>query len=362
MVKFRSIKPEKTDSISDAERIFESPAGSRLSFQRLESDRKKMSEAKSGVKSDTEEKSPDKKEQQKDREKLYDSLILYMNSVFDSVRNQKKVDLAQGFDLVGRIMENRLPEDPVFIKAIHHDSLENYYIFHSVNTAVYAVKMADNLKWPVGKQIEIGVGALFHDLGMAMVPEKIIYKKETLTEKEYQIIRNRPNTSNKILQAFADTYPWLPICALQTHERIDGSGYPQRLEADDIHDYAQLTGLAGMYEALIHSRPQGERYLYSSAIKEIIRTNKKSFKNEYLKALLNVFSIFPLYSYVRLNTDMIGEVIETYPEQPMRPRIRIIYNIKKRSPVSDEQIVNLPDNSLLNIVDSVSEREVRGLS
>ncbi|MDM8535889.1 HD domain-containing phosphohydrolase [Desulfobacterales bacterium HSG17] len=372
MVLFRKIKPEQADAIPHAARNYDSPAGSRLSFQRLESNSRRMAEAKPGIISEIRPEikpgikpeivsDTEKKEQERNRKKLYDSLVLYMEKVFASIRNQQKVALEQGFDLVKKITENSFPEDPVFIKAIHHDNLEKYYIIHCVNTAIYVVKMADNLKWPVDKQIEAGVGALLHDLGMAMVPERIIHKKEALTEKEYEIIRNRPYTGNKILQSFGETYPWLPLCALQAHERIDGSGYPQKLKQDDIHNYAQLTGLAGMYEALIHSRPQGERYLYSSAVKEIIRTKKKSFKNEYLRALLNVFSIFPLYSYVKLNTDVIGKVIETYPEQPMRPRIKIIYNIKKSSLVSDEQIVNLPDNSLLNIIDSVSEREVRGL-
>ncbi|QTA79467.1 HD domain-containing protein [Desulfonema limicola] len=333
MAVLRNIKPDTSDLKTNMIRADTVPAGAGLSFQSLESD----------------------------RERLYDSLVDYAGSVFSAIRNQQKIPLDKGFELVKKMTENHLPEDPVFIKSIHHDSLEDYYIFHCVNTAVYAVKMADNLKWPVNKQIELGVGALFHDLGMAMVPEKIIYKKESLTDKELQIIKNRPRMGYKILMPFAETYPWLPVCALQAHERIDGSGYPDGIKGDDIHEYAQLSGLAGVYEALIHSRPQGEKYLYSSAVKEIIRTNKKSFKSQYLKALLNVFSIFPIYSYVRLNTDIIGKVLETYPDQPMRPKIQVVYDMKKHSPVSDKRIVNLPDNSLLNIVDSISETDIKGL-
>jgi hypothetical protein len=62
-----------------------------------------------------------------------------------------------------------------------------------------------------------------------------------------------------------------------------------------------------------------------------------------------------------LNSNAIGKVIETYPDQPMRPKLKIVYDSQKRK-VLTERIVVLPDNPLLNIVDSVSESEIQELS
>jgi hypothetical protein len=62
-----------------------------------------------------------------------------------------------------------------------------------------------------------------------------------------------------------------------------------------------------------------------------------------------------------LNSDAIGKVIETYPDQPLRPKIQIIYDSQKRK-VLTEKIIALPEDPLLNIVDSMSENEMRKLT
>ena len=116
-----------------------------------------------------------------------------------------------------------------------------------------------------------------------------------------------------------------------------------------------------MYESLIHSRPQRGKRTPIAAVKEIINTSKKKFKKQYLKALLSIFTAFPLHSYVRLNSDAIGKVIETYPDQPLRPKIQVIFDSQKRK-VLTEKIVALPEDPLLHIVDSISEHEIRRLT
>jgi hypothetical protein len=116
-----------------------------------------------------------------------------------------------------------------------------------------------------------------------------------------------------------------------------------------------------VWEALIHSRPQRDKLVPFTAVKEIINTSKNRFEKRHLKALLNTFTVFPLYSYVRLNSDAIGKVIETYPDQPMRPKVRIIYDSQKQK-VLINRIVALPDDQLLHIVDSVTDEEIRQIA
>ena len=144
---------------------------------------------------------------------------------------------------------------------------------------------------------------------------------------------------------------------MQVHERIDGSGYPRGLRGDEIHEYAQIIGLVDTYEALSHSRPYRGRFHHFYAIKEIIRTSKVCFQRKHLKALLNTVSIFPLSTLVRLNSNAIGRVIQAFPDCPMRPRLRIEFDSQGRRVLTD-RIVNLPDNPLLYIVDSVSGDDI----
>jgi HD-GYP domain-containing protein (c-di-GMP phosphodiesterase class II) len=239
--------------------------------------------------------------------------------------------------------------------------LRRYVIQHPVNVAVFAIKMAAHLGLETSKQVEIGMSGLLHDVGMAAVPDQILYKQGRLNAEETKVFRQRPNFSSKILGTLGPEYAYLAECAAQVYERIDGSGYPRGLKAAEMHEYAQIIGLLDMYESLTHSRPQRGKRTPFAAVKEIINTGKNRFQKEYLKALLSVFTAFPIHSYVRLNSDAIGKVIETYPDQPLRPKIQIIYDSQKRK-VLTEKIVALPEDPLLYIVDSITESEMGRLS
>ncbi len=300
----------------------------------------------------------DKEVIEKRKKSLYEKAYDYLADAVDAIRKRKKFELEPGIQIVREMVEANNTDDFLFIQTIYLDNPDKFAIYHSINVALYAIKMAKVLGWKEEKQVEIGMLGLFHDVGIAAIPEKIIYKQEQLSEKEFRFFKERPNFSYKILRTFSDRYAYLAECALQVYERIDGSGYPKGIKEDEIHEYAQIVGLVYMYEALIHSRPHREKFTHFFAIKEIIKSSKKLFQAKHLKALLKVFSVFPIHSYVRLNSNAIGQVIETYPDQPLRPKVQIVYDSQKRE-VLTEQIINLPDNSLLYIIDSVSEKELQ---
>jgi len=295
------------------------------------------------------------------RKLLYEEASAYIGEILNALRNRKGFSLEKGFEVIRKIVAVTYPQDPVLILALHQDDLRRYVTQHPVNVAVFAIKMADHLGFQKSIQVEIGMVGLLHDVGMAVVPDNILYKQGRLDNAEMKIFRQRPNFSSKILRTLGSEYAYLAECAAQVYERIDGSGYPRGLKADEMHEYAQIIGLLDMYESLIHSRPQRAKRTPFAAVKEIINTSKNHFKKEYLKALLSVFTAFPIHSYVRLNSDAIGRVIETYPDQPLRPKIQIIYDSQKRK-VLTEKIVALPEDPLLHIVDSITENEIRRLT
>jgi HD-GYP domain-containing protein (c-di-GMP phosphodiesterase class II) len=295
-------------------------------------------------------------EVEKRRQLLYDEAAAYLREVFETVGRRRKFSLPTGLLLMNQMVETQPPYDPLFINAIHQDNPGEYIIFHSVNVSIFAIKIAQYLGHSEENQEKIGMAGLLHDVGASLVPKDILYKEDALTQKEITLLQQRPLNAYKILTQFGDEYKYLADCAYQVYERLDGSGYPNGLRGDEINEYAQIIGLLDIYEALIHSRPQRVKFLHFNAVKEIIKTYKKGFKKEHLKALLNTFSIFPLSTYVRLNSNSIGKVIETYPAQPLRPKIKIEFDSQNQKVLTD-RVVDLSENTLLHIIDSVSEEE-----
>jgi HD-GYP domain-containing protein (c-di-GMP phosphodiesterase class II) len=344
VVQFRNIeaKTQQTGSLGFKKK-------SSLSFVKLASEQKKSGGA-------IPKSAPDES-----RKQLYEEGLTYLNEVLSAVRNQQAFSLDKGLQIIGKLAEVNPTQDPALIMALHINDRFKFVLHHGVNVAIYAIKLSKYLGFKQENQIEIGLTGLLHDIGTAAIPDKIIYKRKKLNEEEIKVFRERPNYSYKILQQFGHDYAFLAECAVQVHERIDGTGYPGGLKGHEIHEYAQILGLLDKYEALIHSRPQRDKLTPFTAVKEIINTAKDRFQRKHLKALLNTFTVFPLHSYVRLNSDAIGKVIETYPDQPMRPKVRIVYDSQNQKVLTD-RIVILPEDSLLHIVDSVTDEEIRQLS
>jgi HD-GYP domain-containing protein (c-di-GMP phosphodiesterase class II) len=160
------------------------------------------------------------------RKLLYEEASAYIGEVLNALRNRKGFSLEKGFEVIRKIVAVTYPQDPVLILALHQDDLRRYVTQHPVNVAVFAIKMADHLGFQKSIQVEIGMAGLLHDVGMAVVPDNILYKQGRLDNAEMKIFRQRPNFSWKILRTLGCEYAYLAECAAQVYERIDGSGYP----------------------------------------------------------------------------------------------------------------------------------------
>jgi HD-GYP domain-containing protein (c-di-GMP phosphodiesterase class II) len=293
-----------------------------------------------------------------DRRSLHSSACDYLSQVFHAVRTLKGFALEPGLAILRAMAANSTAPDELFITALHLDDRRQFAVHHSVNVAVYAVKVAQDLGFDPDRQVQIGLAGLLHDVGMALMPENIIHQQGPLGPDETAIFRNRPNAACQILQGLDPAYAYIAECAAQVYERLDGTGYPRGLKADEIHEFAQIIGLLDLYEALVHSRPHRGKLSFFEAIKYIFKGCKTQFQRHYMKSLLRVFTVFPMHSYVQLNSEAVGKVIETYADQPMRPKLQIVYDSQRRK-VLTERIVSLAEAPLLNIVRSVSEQDIQ---
>jgi HD-GYP domain-containing protein (c-di-GMP phosphodiesterase class II) len=143
------------------------------------------------------------------------------------------------------------------------------------------------------------------------------------------------------------------IVARHEQERQDGSGYPQGLKGDQIHEHAKVVGLADVYESLTHKRSYQKIRVPLDAVKEIVTTNRHMFPTRILKGLIQGLSTFPVGSLVRLNSKEIVRVVATNPAFPMRPVVEIIAGPKGERLASPRR-VDLAQNSLVYITESAT--------
>jgi hypothetical protein len=141
---------------------------------------------------------------------------------------------------------------------------------HTERVAEIAVVIAARLGFK-GPDLEaIEIGALVHDVGKVGVPESILNKPGPLDESEWEVMRRHPLISDFILKD-VDLHPFVRQAARWSHERIDGTGYPDSLSGESIPLPARIVLVADAWDALTSDRPYRPRRTASQALAEIRR-------------------------------------------------------------------------------------------
>jgi putative nucleotidyltransferase with HDIG domain len=139
---------------------------------------------------------------------------------------------------------------------------------HCERVAQVAVAIARAMRLTDHEETTILVGAYLHDVGMMRVPRHILDKAGPLTRAEMDVVRRHPIFGAELLASI--DFPWdiKPIIRWH-HERIDGTGYPDRIAGDALPLSVQIVGIAEAYDAMTNPRPYRAALSVRSAAYEI---------------------------------------------------------------------------------------------
>jgi len=143
---------------------------------------------------------------------------------------------------------------------------------HLWRVSRYARQLADSAGIDDAAAARIGLGGFLHDLGKVGVPDAILRKTGRLTDEEYSIIKTHPDVGMRMLSG----HPLAALvreAVLMHHERIDGQGYPQGLQADSIPVVARIVGICDAFDAMTSHRPYRKGMDIEAAL-SVIRNNK----------------------------------------------------------------------------------------
>jgi len=252
---------------------------------------------------------------------------------------------------------DRMLADPAAAKEAEQPPSPSYaWAQRAVNGAILSMRLGQEIEYDERRNLALGLCGLMHDAGMLRVPEEIL-KASRLTPQQLEVLRNHVQESKKIVEGFGQDLAWMGAIVVQVHERYDGSGYPQKLKEEEIHEFARIIGLADTYEAMAHPRADRAARVTYTALNEIIDMRNKLFDPRLIKALIRIVSIFPLGSLVKLNNGAIGRVVGANRLYPTRPLIEIHLDPRGRK-VSPSYLLNLAEEPMLNISDPAIDESI----
>ena len=179
-------------------------------------------------------------------------------------------------------------EAMIHAMAVTVESRDPYTAGHQRRVADLAYAIAVELNLDVNRIDGLRLASTIHDLGKISIPAEILTKPTKLTNIEYEIVRTHAQAGYDILKDI--DFPW-PIAriVLEHHERIDGSGYPNRLKGDDILLESKILTVADVLEAMASHRPYRPSLGIGPALEEIAKNKGKIYDTDIVDACLRLF-------------------------------------------------------------------------
>lgn len=205
-------------------------------------------------------------------------------------------------------------------------TLEQHFCQNAINVCVYSTKLGMLQGYSQKELTELGLGALLHDVGNIQIPSKLLLSSSRLSLGEYMEIQKHTELGFKMLKEETGIPLLAATCALQHHERIDGSGYPYNLKGTQIHEYARWIGMLDSYDAMTHPRAYRNSIAPHHAL-EILYANAGSLYDiKKVTQFRNKVALFPVGQAVKLSTREIGVVCRQNLYMPSRPVVRVLKN------------------------------------
>ena len=254
-----------------------------------------------------------------------------VTAMFGEARMGRAVDAESLTPLVDEITASVVRNPGALISLARLKSQDDYTYMHSVAVCALMVALARKLGLGVDETREAGMAGLLHDLGKALVPLEILNKPGKLTDPEFDRMREHPRLGYDLLVE-GRTVGAVPLdVCLHHHEKIDGSGYPDRLMSDNISLFAKMGAVCDVYDAITSDRPYKAGWDPAVSIRKMNGWSKGHYDPRIFQAFVKAIGIYPVGSLVKLESGLLGVIIEVTPESLLLPTVKTFYCTRRRT-------------------------------
>jgi HD-GYP domain-containing protein (c-di-GMP phosphodiesterase class II) len=272
-----------------------------------------------------------------------------LRGAFADVRLGRAVRIEDVTNIVEDVVETVDRTPHTLLEMLRLKKKDEYTYMHSVAVCTLMVNAARHMGRSFAETRDYGLAGLLHDLGKTGIADDILNKAGKLTRDEFLAIQRHPEHGFEVLSRS----PNMPEMALDVcrhhHEKMDGTGYPFGLPADQISAVARLGAICDVYDALTSARAYKDACSPAEAVSAMWSWNGH-FDTGLLFTFMQSIAVFPPGMLVRLRSNRLALVLEN-KRRSSRPRVLAFYATREREFLKSEVVViqdNLMNDSIVS--------------
>lgn len=207
---------------------------------------------------------------------------------------------------------------------------DQYTHNHSVNVSLLSMALGNRAGYPKIELADLGLAALFHDLGKANIPMEVLNKPGEFTDEEWQMMRNHPTEgalSLTQMRGVTNLPGRMASASFEHHMNLDYSGYPKLNVPWDLSMTGRILMIADCYDAMTSSRVYRREPMSPAKVLSFMFAKAgKSFDPTLMKLFMTCVGIIPIGSLVVLDTDELAVVLKPAADQAdaEHPYVKVI--------------------------------------
>ncbi|WP_260258346.1 HD-GYP domain-containing protein [Vibrio intestinalis] len=205
---------------------------------------------------------------------------------------------------------------------------DKYLLEHSVNVACLLVTFGKHLKLPRDMLKQMAIGGIIHDVGKIKVDDKVLHKPARLTAEEFEHMKLHQVYAAQIITNVNGLSDVSRDVCLMHHEKLDGSGYPAGLTAEQIPMHGRMSSIVDIYDALTADRCYKKGMSSAEAFKVLLSLTPTHLDRELVYKFINCIGVYPVGSIVELSDGRVGIVWTANHDDPLKPEVKCFYSRK----------------------------------
>jgi len=264
------------------------------------------------------------------------------------MRIGKAVNVRKVKRAVQGIVDQVLSNESSMVTMTTLRDFDEYTFTHSVNVSIFSVIIGQRLGLDRLQLYELGLGALFHDIGKQRLPLDIINKEGSLTDEEWARLKEHPTEGMLLLfqmHGFADVPYRQMLMAYEHHMKVDQTGYPANRRNREPTLFSRIVAVADAFDAGTSVRSyQYEPWPPDAVLKEMRDNPTRGFDTQIVKVLITATGVYPVGTLVILDSHELAVVSKVNPNPDFlhRPTVRVI---------SDPVGLPLPEHKTIDLAE-----------
>jgi HD-GYP domain-containing protein (c-di-GMP phosphodiesterase class II) len=262
--------------------------------------------------------------------RTYAKSVQVAKDALGDVRLGKAVNVRKVKRAVQGIVDQVLSNESSMVTMTTLRDFDEYTFTHCVNVCIFSVIIGQRLGLDKLQLYDLGLGALFHDIGKQRVDVDIINKPGGLTDDEWVQLREHTTEGLLVLftmHGFADVPYRQMLMAYEHHMKTDLTGYPANKRPRDPTLFSRIVAVADAFDAGTSVRSyQYQPWPPDAVLKEMRDNPKRGFDTLLVKALITATGVYPVGTLAILDTHELAVVSEVNknPDLLHRPKVRVI--------------------------------------